>query len=89
MKKLLFWLICNTSIDNETQTSNKEIKQAFFNANPELSTDTGIYSCLIGTFLNVLYSSELIKTNPNTRNVLYNVRVHSKPVREVIIRDLI
>lgn len=88
MKKLFFWLLCNTSIDNESQTSNKQIKQAFFNANPEISTDTGIYSCLIGTFLNVLYAPELVKFNPNTRNVLYNVKVHSTPVREIIIRDI-
>lgn len=88
LKKLLYWLICNTSIDNESQTSNKEIKQAFFNSNPEITKDTGMYSYLIGTLLNILYSPDLIRINPNTRNVLYNVKVHSNPVREIIIKNL-
>ena len=47
-----------------------------------------MYSYLIGTLLNVLYAPDLIRINPNTRNVLYNVKIHSNPVKEIIIKDL-
>ena len=87
MKTLLFWLICNTSIDDNSQTSNKEIRRAFLKDNPNLSTDKGKYSGLIGMFLKDLYP-DLIKTNVNTRNVLYNIKIHSKPVKQITVKEL-
>ena len=88
MKELLFWLICNTSIDNNSQTSNKEIRQAFLKQYPQCNKDNGGYAGLIGIFLTGLYAPDLIKTNVNTRNVLYNIKIHSKPVKEIIERDI-
>ena len=88
MKELFFWLICNTSIDNERQTSNKEIRKAFFKQYPELNNDNGGYAGLIGIFLTGLYHNKLIKTNANTRNVLYNIKIHTKPVKQITVTDL-
>jgi len=88
MKELYFWLICNTSIDDTSQTSNKEIREAFFKDNPEV-INTGKYSGLIGLFLNSLYAPDLIKNDNNKRRVTYNIKIHNQPVREITITNLV
>ena len=88
MKELFFWLICNTSIDNGRQTSNKEIRKAFLNQYPELNNDNGGYAGLIGIFLTGLYHNKLIKTNTGTGNVLYNIKIHSKPLKQITVTEL-
>ena len=88
MKTLFFWLICNTSIDDTKQTSNKEIREAFIKDNPELKDNRGKYAGLIGVFLNGLYAPDLIKYNVGTRRVLYNIKVHDKPVKQITVTNL-
>ena len=88
MKTLFFWLICNPRIDHTKQTSNKEIREAFFKDNPELRNGNGKYAGLIGVFLNGLYAPDLIKYNVGTRRVLYNIKVHDKPVKQITVTNL-
>ena len=88
LKKLFFWLICNTSIDDNRQTTNKEIREAFFKDYPELINHNGYYACLIGIFLTGLYAPDLIKNDTDKRRVTYNIRVHDTPIKEITVTNL-
>lgn len=86
MKELFFWLICNTSIDNGKQTNTREVSKAFLNDYPELQIGNSLFG-LIGRFLNYIYHTDLMKVKTDN-GVYYNLKIHDKPVKEVIIRDL-
>lgn len=90
MKELFFWLICNTSIDNSSQITNHELKHIFLEAYPDYinSNHNGKISGLIGMFLYSIYSTDLVKEAGSNRSITYNLRVHRKPVKEIIIRNL-
>lgn len=87
MKELFFWLICFTSIDNSSQITNHELKNCFLEAYPQYKKDIKLGG-LIGMFLYYLYPNELVKINEGGKSICYNLRVHSKPVKEIIINDL-
>lgn len=86
---LFFWLICYTSIDNSRQITNSEIKQIFIETCPaEINNNhKGTISGLIGTFLYSIYGTDLVKRG-GSKGITYNLRVCTKPVREIIIRNL-
>lgn len=86
MKELFFWLICFTSIDDSSQITNHELKKVFLEAYPQYKKDNKLAG-LIGMFLYYLYPNELVK-EAGGNSILYNLRVHSKPVKEIIIHDL-
>lgn len=85
MKELFFWLICNTSIDKSNQIINNDIKKYFLEVYPDCNTSN--LNGLIGMFLYSIYGNNLIKRTVSN-SILYNLRVHSKPVKEIIIHDL-
>lgn len=86
MKELFFWLICYTSIDDSSHITNHELKKVFLEAYPDYKSIN--LSGLIGMFLYYIYPNELVKIGGGGKRIGYNLRVHSKPVKKIIIHDL-
>lgn len=85
--KLLFWLISNTTINNDKKPiANKELVNIFFKSNPGIETDLKNINFLIGFNLSLIYGQDLIKYNV-PGGVAYNVSTLRNPDKEIIIKD--
>lgn len=81
MKTLFIWLMLYTSLDNETKTSNKEIKERFLREYPQYkeSININLLGGKIGFYLNDIYPNLIKYGNGRALPMYYNVKLLSKP----------
>ena len=79
MKTLFIWLLLNTSLDNDTKTSNKEIKERFLKEYPQYkeSINTNLLGAKIGLYLNDIYPNLIKYGNGRALPICYNVKLLS------------
>ena len=80
MKTLFIWLLLYTSLDNETQTSNKEIKERVLKEYPQYKegVNNNILGAKIGLYLKDIYPN-IIRSEDKDLLTCYNVKLLSKP----------
>ena len=61
-KPLVIWLLNNTSIDNNSKVTNRELREAFLSEYPEYKPFNIILAFHIGYLLKLMYGKDLIKT---------------------------
>lgn len=61
MSKLVIWLMLFTRLNNEVQTSNKEIKETYLKRYPNDNTNKSYLSIKVGQYLKDIYP-EIITT---------------------------
>lgn len=55
MKKLFIWIMLFTRVNNEVQTSNKEIKEAYLKKYPNDNTNKAYLSVKVGQYIKDIY----------------------------------
>ena len=55
MKKLFIWIMLFTMVNNEVQTTNKEIKEAYLKRYPNDNTNKSYLSVKVGQYLKDIY----------------------------------
>lgn len=75
-RDLVLWILNNTEIDNDSQISNKHLKECFLKTTHEHDDFVDFIPFKIGNILNLIYGNELsiIKGNGQT---FYNVKIKS------------
>ena len=81
MKTLFIWLLLNTSLDNESKTSNKEIKERFLKEFPQYKDNysTTFLGGKIGLYLKDIYPNLIKYGNGRALPICYNLKLLSKP----------
>ena len=73
-KILIYWLIDNTTINNETKIENKKLVVSFLDKFPEYNAVSNLLAFKIGQILNLIYGDTLIVTK-DTGATEYNIEL--------------
>lgn len=69
MKKLFIWIMLFTRVNNEVQTSNKDIKEAYLKRYPNGNINKSYLSVKVGQYLKDIYP-ELITSGGGVSQML-------------------
>lgn len=82
MKKLFIWIMLFTRVNNEVQTSNKEIKEAYLKKYPNDNTNKAYLSVKVGQYIKDIYP-ELI-TSGGRFPKYYNIELLPEPRQDLM-----
>lgn len=70
MKKLFIWIMLFTRVNNEVQTSNKEIKEAYLKRYPDDNTNKAYLSVKVGQYIKDIYPELIISGGGEVSKIL-------------------
>ena len=82
MKKLFIWIMLFTRVNNEVQTSNKDIKEAYLKRYPNDNINKSYLSVKVGQYLKDIYP-ELITSGRGEFPKCYNIELLPEPRQDL------
>lgn len=70
MKKLFIWIMLFTRVNNEVQTSNKEIKEAYLKKYPNDNTNKAYLSVKVGQYIKDIYPELITSGGGGFQNII-------------------